>query len=44
VEIRVLPATNNPRVLTDLIDITVNTIEDWCRREHLADKVRFRRQ
>ena len=44
VEIRVLPATNNPRILTDLIDITVNTIEDWCRREHRAEKVRFRRQ
>lgn len=44
VEIRVLPATNNPRVLTDLIDITVNTIEDWCRREHRTEKVRFRRQ
>lgn len=44
VEIRVLPATNNPRVLTDLIDITVATIEDWCRREHRAEKVRFRRQ
>lgn len=43
-EIRVLPATNNPRVLTDLIDIVVNTIEEWCRREHRADKVRFRRQ
>lgn len=44
VEIRVLPATTNPRVLTDLIDITVNAIEDWCRREHRAEKVRFRRQ
>ncbi len=43
-EIRVLPATNNPRVLTDLIDIVTNTIEEWCRREHRADKVRFRRQ
>lgn len=43
-EIRVLPATNNPRVLTDLIDIVTNAIEEWCGREHRADKVRFRRQ
>lgn len=43
IEIRVLPATNNPRVLTDLIDVTTQCIEDWCRREHRAEKVRFRR-